>query len=140
MAALVCIAYSISVELCRVACILITTKGSINECFNYLQEKRQSILINRYLDNIDVFYSMKLMCKNPKLGVPCINCKKIGAFKTDGEAETSIEMNNCDADEFVEIEECSEAFEIISSYYVSILITTKKKMKSNQFKINQMNE
>lgn len=110
MAALLYIAYGVSVELVQIARIFITTKGSVIECFKYLQEKRQSILINRYLENIDTIYSNKLLCKNPKLGVPCINCRE----------NRTIDMSYCDMDDFVEIEEGCEAFEILSSNYVSI--------------------
>lgn len=113
MAALVCILCSVSVELYRVGCVLIESGGSIGDCLNYLREKREQILIERYLENIDEFYrpNSALCASN---GIKCINCRcKSNKMICD-------EVIACPED-FTEIERGHEAFECAGDYdHVSI--------------------
>lgn len=108
MAALVCILYSVSVELYRVGCVLIESGGSIGDCLTYLLEKRESILAERYLENIDEFYrpNSGLCALN---GIKCINCRCKSSKMSCGQTYTSSE-------DFIEIERGDEAIDYVVDY------------------------
>lgn len=112
MAALVCILCSVSVELYRFGCVLIESGGSIDDCLNYLREKRETILSERYLESIDEFYQSSALCAAK--GIKCINCKCTSNEMSYGKSFTNNE-------EFMEIEQAHEAFDFIGDYdHVSI--------------------
>lgn len=56
MAALVCIAYSLGVHFYRVGRVFIDSGGSITETIEYLENIRNEILDQRYLDHLDNIY------------------------------------------------------------------------------------
>lgn len=108
MATLVFFAYAASVQLYRITCVLVTSRFSIRKCVNYICETRQKHLDRRYLDSIDIVYGLHLICANRRAnGIECVVCKK-----------RKSQMYAKETDEFIEIERCEEAFEIISSYEV----------------------
>lgn len=118
MAALVCILYSVSVELYRVGRVFIKTGGSIGDCLNYLQEKREIILIERYLEHIDTVYrSNSALCASN--GIKCINCR----CKTN-KMSCGNRTINTSTENFIEIERGHEAIDFNEDYdSVSIIRT-----------------
>lgn len=116
MAALVCIVYSLSVQVYRIGCVFVESGGSLSDCVNYITETRKTVLINRYLANIDVYYDLETVCNQFIDGNRCFNCKK-KLRKMSNEIILGTE-------DFLKIEQCQEAFEIIS-----------KQVSLNQFKI-----
>lgn len=114
MAALVFILYSVSIELYRVCRVLIESGGSISDCLNYIREKRDNILIERYLENIDTFYRPNsVLCASN--GIKCINCRCKSTEMYCDEITTASE-------DFIEIERGHEALEFIRDYdHVSVI-------------------
>lgn len=107
MAALVCILYSVSVELYRVGCVFIESGASIGDCLTYLLEKRESILAERYLENIDEFYRLNSgLCASN--GIKCINCR-CKSSKMNCELYAS-------SGDFIEIERGDEAIDYVVDY------------------------
>lgn len=104
MAALVCILYSVSVELYRFGCVLIESGVSIDKCLDYLSDKREQILCREYLNNIDRFYWPQQSALCATRGIKCINCR--------GRAMETITIN----DDFIEIERGCEAIDCLEDY------------------------
>lgn len=111
MAALSCILYSVSVELYRFGCVLFESGGSFGNCLNYLREKREIILIERYLENIDTFYrpNSALCASN---GIKCINCR----CERNSTAMSQCHEPDTFSEDFIEIERGHEAIEFIGDY------------------------
>lgn len=105
MAALVYILYSVSVELYRIGEVFVESGGSISDCLNYLREKREAILSERYLESIDTFYSPSVLCASN--GIKCINCRRRLAKMSCRTSVTSTE-------DFIEIERGYEAIDFMN--------------------------
>lgn len=110
MAALVCILYSVSVDLYRVGRVFIESGGSIGDCLNYLQEKREIILIERYLEHIDTVYRPNsALCSSN--GIECINCRRKSNKMSCGNR-----IINTSNEDFIEIERGHEAIDFTDDY------------------------
>lgn len=114
MAAFVCIAYSLVVDVYQVGVVFVQSGCSVGKCINYIKDIREDLLAKRYLECIDRSYDRSANENYCQLnGVQCVNCRGQRKQKTDDKMMICEGCNEVEG--FVAVERAEEAFEIISN-------------------------